>query len=344
MKNFLLERAFALLQPFLLHKDAETAHLRTLKALKLLQSPLSHILFSADRAEKADKEYIKIAGLNFPNRVGIAAGFDKNAEAVDALFTLGFGFVEIGTVTPFPQIGNPQPRLFRLPEDRAVINRMGFNNEGAHIAARRLAKRKSNGIVGVNVGTNKDTEDKTADYAKCVDILAPYADYFTLNVSSPNTPGLRDLQTEEHLKKIFDTVFDVVARKNTGKTQPIFIKFAPDLTEEEIKILAQTVNHSPIAGVIATNTLLNRPILNNKIHAQEAGGLSGAPIFTAAQQAADHFKTYLHKDKILIRAGGIDTADKARTALNCGADLIQIYTGFVYGGLRLLYDLLSVKA
>ena len=340
----LMSGFFNLVRPFLHQADAEGAHDFTLKCLKLIEKPPFSFLLSPEKPAARYREKRIVAGLSFPNPVGVAPGFDKNAVAVDALLALGFGFVEVGTLTPRPQSGNPKPRLFRLTEDEAVINRMGFNNDGAEAAARRLrARREKNkpGIVGANIGANKDSEDMSADYGLCIDALYDCADYFTVNVSSPNTPGLRNLQNSESLQRIFDGVFNRLESKlKNGALPPVFLKIAPDLTAVQTEEIAETVNASPVAGVIATNTLLNRPPLKSPLQ-KEQGGLSGDPIFEAARETAETLKNALNPDKALIRVGGINSRARAENALRENADLIQIYSGLVYQGPGLLYEILK---
>jgi dihydroorotate dehydrogenase len=258
--------------------------------------------------------------------VGLAAGFDKDAEVPDAMLSLGFGFVEVGTVTPLPQAGNPKPRLFRLSEDRAVINRMGFNNKGQATALERLAARRRRGIVGVNVGANKDAADRVADYAAGVRQMAPVADYLTINISSPNTPGLRALQGGDALGELLDAV--TRARPSGGP--PVFLKVAPDLEPEEIDAIVKTAM-GRIDALIIGNTTLSRPMLHST-HAGEAGGLSGAPLGRLALQRLRDFRSASGGALPLVAAGGIETAGQAWERIKAGASMVQIYSALVYHG------------
>ena len=269
-----------------------------------------------------------IGGVAFPSPVGVAPGYDKDAEVPDALLGLGFGFVEVGTITPLPQAGNPKPRLFRLAEDRAVINRMGFNNGGAEAAHRRLRKRAGRpGIVGINIGANKDSDDRIADYALMTELMAPLASYLTINISSPNTPGLRDLQTGDALKHLLDGVFEARGERAT----PVFLKLAPDLEPSEIDAIAKVALDSPLAALIISNTTLARPDLKSS-HADEAGGLSGAPLAPLALQRLKDFRKATGGQIPLIAAGGIDSADAAWERIVAGAGLVQLYSAMVYHG------------
>ncbi len=274
-------------------------------------------------------------GLEFPNPVGLAAGFDKDARWVDALECLGFGFIEIGTVTPVAQPGNDQPRLFRLPEDEALINRMGFNNSGAVAAAEKLRRRKSKIIIGGNIGKNKTTpnEDALSDYMKCFEALHEVVDYFVVNVSSPNTPGLRALQEKAPLLHILLTL----QQKNLlySKPKPILLKIAPDLTFEQLDDIIEIVASSGIAGVIATNTTISREGLKtpaNVIAEIGAGGLSGKPVTEKSTEVIRYLKNKSKNAFPVIGVGGIHTPEDAIEKLNAGADLIQVYTGFIYEG------------
>ena len=277
----------------------------------------------------------KLWGITFPNPVGLAAGFDKDAKYTDALACLGFGFIEIGTVTPRPQPGNPQPRLFRLPADQALINRMGFNNGGSSAAAARLKHRKEKIIIGGNLGKNKDTpnEDACSDYEIAFRDLYDVVDYFVVNVSSPNTPGLRALQDKEPLMKILNSLMDL--NKQLGSPKPLLLKIAPDLTNDQLNDIIEIVNATGIDGVVATNTTIDRSSLQTSasdVEALGAGGLSGMPL----RERATEVIRYLHREgggKIpIIAVGGIFTAEDAIEKLNAGASLVQVYTGFIYEG------------
>lgn len=277
----------------------------------------------------------EFCGIRFPNPVGLAAGFDKDARFTDPLAMLGFGFVEIGTVTPRPQPGNPQPRLFRLPDDQALINRMGFNNGGASAAAQRLKHRREAIIIGGNIGKNKDTPNENAlsDYEACLKELYDVSDYFVVNVSSPNTPGLRELQDKEPLMRLLHRLQELNVA--WGSPKPLLLKIAPDLTNEQLDDIVAIVRETGISGIVATNTTIDRSRLTTPqtvVEAIGAGGLSGRPVRDRATEVI----RYLHQKgagKIPIMAvGGIFTAEDAREKLNAGATLVQVYTGFVYEG------------
>ena len=305
--------------------DPEFAHelvvfgLRALSSLRIL------------RARKPKSRY-EVMGLEFENRFGMAAGFDKNAKLIKPLHALGFGHVEIGTVTPKPQLGNDRPRLFRLPKNQALINRMGFNNEGAEeIALRLKALRAENEVlpvIGVNIGKNKTTPAAEAvkDYQICAEKLAPFADYLVVNVSSPNTPGLRDLQQVESLRPILS----VVLEKSLGK--PVLVKIAPDLNDQDVVEVCKLVSELGLHGVVATNTTISREALTSEPHIDEVGGLSGTVLKQRSNQVLSLVKAELPKDKVLIGVGGVSTRSDVEQKLEAGADLVQAYTGFVYGG------------
>ena len=311
---------FPLARPLLFTLDPERAHRLSLTGLKRLPT---------GRPPRHDPALgVTIGGVTFPSPVGVAPGYDKDAEVPDALLGLGFGFVEVGTIPPLPQAGNPRPRLFRLAEDRAVINRMGFNNGGAEAAHRRLRKRAGRpGIVGINIGANKDSDDRIADYALMTELMAPLASYLTINISSPNTPGLRDLQTGDALKHLLDGVFEARGERAT----PVFLKLAPDLEPSEIDAIAKVALDSPLAALIISNTTLARPDLKSS-HADEAGGLSGAPLAPLALQRLKDFRKATGGEIPLIAAGGIDSADAAWERIVAGASLVQLYSAMVYHG------------
>jgi dihydroorotate dehydrogenase len=271
---------------------------------------------------------VRAFGLDFPNPVGLAAGFDKDAEVPDAMAKFGFGFVECGTVTPRPQSGNPRPRLFRLAGDRAVINRMGFNNGGMARAAARLQARKGRGIVGINIGANKDSADRIADYVTGFERLGPLADYVTVNVSSPNTPGLRGLQNREELTRLLDRLGTARAR---GRPVPLLLKIAPDLDEHAMDEIADVVRASAIEGLIVSNTTLARPPLASR-HAGEAGGLSGVPLFEPSTEVLRRMHARLGTGVTLVGAGGVASGADAYAKIRAGATLVQLYTALVYEG------------
>ena len=308
---------YKLLRPFAFALDAETAHRATVTALSLSPLlPLPH--FPPDLASE-------VASLRFPSPVGLAAGFDKDAECPDAMLGLGFGFVEVGTLTPTPQGGNPKPRLFRLKEDRAVINRMGFNNSGQTAAFERLKKRERRGIVGVNIGANKDSLDRIADYAAGVRAMAPVADYLTVNISSPNTPGLRNLQAGGELVELLAAVREV---RTPGI--PVFLKVAPDLEGGDHDRIVRAAIDSGIDALIVSNTTISRPSL--KSPADEAGGLSGLPLKQLALEQLKKFRAASGGQILLIAAGGIESADDAWARIVAGASLVQLYSAMVYEG------------
>jgi len=282
---------------------------------------------------------VRAFGLNFPNPVGMAAGFDKSAEVPDALLRLGFGFVEIGSVTPKPQSGNPRPRLFRLERDEAVINRMGFNNDGADVVLRRLAARAHlPGIVGVNVGANKDSPDRVADYVSLIETFAPVASYFTVNVSSPNTPGLRNLQQAASLDDLLAKVIDARERvREKAGDSPVLLKIAPDLTLNELDDVVHVARSRRVDGMIVANTTLARPSsLREQERAKEQGGLSGRPLFRLSTRMVA--ETYVRVEGAfpLIGVGGVDSGGAALTKIRAGASLIQLYSSLVYKGLGLV--------
>jgi len=307
---------------------AETAHNATL-ALAGAMTPLLPKPGPAD-----PRLAVRAFGLDFPNPIGLAAGFDKNAQVPDAMARFGFGFVECGTVTPRPQAGNPQPRLFRLAEDRAVINRMGFNNGGSRAAARNLKARKgsyakgSGGIVGINIGANKDSADRIADYALCFAELAGLADYVTVNVSSPNTPGLRGLQGKDELTRLLATLIDARAK---GANRPILLKIAPDLDEPALDEIAEVVRASGIEGLIVSNTTIARPALRSA-HAGETGGLSGRPLLAPSTRVLGEMHKRLNGAVTLVGAGGIASGEDAYAKIRAGASLVQLYTALAYEG------------
>src|SRR5690606_10263696 len=277
----------------------------------------------------------EVFGLSFKNPVGLAAGLDKDAGFIDEMAMLGFGFLEIGTLTPKPQEGNPKPRLFRLPNDQGLINRMGFNNGGVEEAVSRLKKRKSSVLIGGNIGKNKDTpnHEAIADYLLCLEALHPYVDYFVLNVSSPNTPNLRDLQEKEPLTKLLKTVMDLNSTK--VKPKPILLKIAPDLSDTQLDDIIDIVNETGISGIIATNTTISRENLKtgkDEIDEIGSGGLSGMPLRDRSTEVIRYLYTKSNGAFPIIGVGGIHSADDAMEKLEAGASLIQLYTGFIYEG------------
>ncbi len=331
----------ALIRPLLFQFDPETIHHFSFRFLKIALGLPGAKALARYFFVKSDPALVReVFGLRFPNPVGLAAGFDKNAELVDELACLGFGFIEIGTLTPRPQPGNDRPRLFRLRADRALINRMGFNNHGAAAAADRLRRRRSRVIVGGNLGKNKTTpnEAATADYLASFRELHPVVDYFVVNVSSPNTPGLRDLQEKEPLTQLLNQLKTENQKLNTQR--PILLKIAPDLTDSQLDDIIEIVRETGTAGVIATNTTINRaesdgsPLQSDAatLQAAGAGGLSGPPL----KDRATHVIRYLVEKSggafPVIGVGGIETAADVREKLEAGASLVQLYTGFIYEG------------
>jgi dihydroorotate dehydrogenase len=278
-----------------------------------------------------------ICGLNFPNPIGLAAGFDKNAEVPNALLSRGFGAVEVGTITPKPQAGNPRPRLFRLAKHQALINRFGFNNDGIEACLNRLERRQPHGVLGINIGANKDSTDRIADYVLGINAFQKFADYFTVNISSPNTPGLRALQTGDALKSLTDAVMDARAKNATaaGKSPLVFVKIAPDLDDAELDAIAAVALSSGIDGLIISNTTLARPVAENTPHRDEQGGFSGEPLFERSTIMLARMRQRVGKDMPMIGVGGINSAERALAKIEAGANLVQLYTGMVYSGLGL---------
>ena len=313
---------YSLFRPLIFKLDAEKAHRTTIAVLKMR----SGTGFTPE-PNWTPELGTTVAGLRFPNPVGLAAGFDKDAEVFGPMLNLGFGFVEVGTLTPLPQPGNPKPRLFRLEEDAAVINRMGFNNEGQAAALGRLRGRYGNGIVGVNIGANKDWDDRIADYVSGVRAMSAVADYLTINISSPNTPGLRQLQDEGALRALLSAVDE--AREPEGP--PIFLKVAPDLGEGEPDQIVRVVAQHRIDGIIVANTTISRPPLRS-LHAKETGGLSGRPLKALALNALRDFRLASGGEIPLIGVGGIASAEDAWERIRAGASLVQLYSAMVYEG------------
>ena len=312
---------YSMLRPLIHLMDGESAHLATIRLLRLapfLSSPVPHPMLAT-----------RLAGLDLPSPVGLAAGFDKDARVPDRMLALGFGFVEVGTLTPRPQSGNPRPRLFRLAEDRAVINRMGFNNGGVESALERLKNRPRTGLVGINIGANKDTENRVLDYIAAFEAVAPHADYVTVNISSPNTPGLRALQDKAALDELLDAVLGLRARPDLKV--PVFLKVAPDLEPADIDDVADVAIKRGLDALIVSNTTISRPSLRSR-HAGETGGLSGAPLKGLAQQRIKDFRKASGGAIPLIGAGGIESSDDAYARIRAGASAIQLYSALVYEG------------
>ena len=330
---------YALARPFLFGLDPETAHELTMASLARTQgTPLSAAYCSSKVSDP-----IELAGLKFPNRVGLAAGLDKNARCIDGLAAMGFGFVEVGTVTPKAQPGNPKPRMFRLPEAHALINRLGFNNDGldaflANVQKSKLRKQgaKNALLLGLNIGKNAATpiENAVDDYLICLDGVYPHADYVTVNISSPNTKNLRALQSDDALDALLGRIAE---RRETlaaqhGKRVPIFVKIAPDLDDAQIDVIAATLKRHAMDGVVATNTTLSREAVKGQRHAEEAGGLSGAPVLAASNRVIGQLRAALGKGFPIIGVGGVMSGADAVSKIQAGADVVQIYTGLIYKG------------
>ena len=333
---------YALTRPFLFGLDPEHAHELTLGAIARLQNTPAQCIWS--QARIADP--VTVAGLKFPNRIGLAAGLDKNGRCIDGLGAMGFGFIEVGTVTPKGQPGNDKPRMFRLPQADALINRLGFNNEGlaAFLANVQRARsfRAAGGLVGLNIGKNAATpiENAVDDYLIGLEGVFPHADYITVNISSPNTKNLRALQSDEALDALLS---QLQARKQqlqkaSGRQVPMFVKIAPDLEEDQVAVIAQTLQKNGIDGVIATNTTISRDAVQGLAHAGEMGGLSGRPVFEASNRVIRLLRAALGKDFPIIGVGGVLSGDDARAKIQAGADLVQLYTGLIYKGPALVRE------
>lgn len=330
---------YALTRPLLFALDAEAAHDLTMSLLARGQGTPLQWAWSSETIS----DPIELAGLTFPNRVGMAAGLDKNARCIDALGAMGFGFVEVGTVTPKAQPGNPKPRMFRLPAAQALINRLGFNNDGLDAfvnnvqhAQFRSQKREHPMLLGLNIGKNATTpiEHATSDYLACLQGVYPHADYVTVNISSPNTQNLRELQSDAALDALLNAIADrreVLAREH-GRRVPIFVKIAPDLDEAQVAVIANALQRHGMDGVIATNTTIRRDAVQGMAHAQETGGLSGAPVRDASNQVIRQLRAALGSRFPIIGVGGILGAEDAISKIRAGADVVQIYTGLIYEG------------
>ena len=324
------------LKHLLFKMDPERAHDRTMKLLALCcRIPLVGRLLTWVYGVRDPSLEVEVAGLKFPNPVGLAAGFDKDARWLIEMQTLGFGFVEVGTLTPIGQSGNPRPRLFRLPVDRGVINRMGFNNGGVNAAVERLKCRPKDLVVGGNIGKNKSTpnENATQDYIACFDALHPHVDYFVVNVSSPNTPGLRELQDKEPLKLLLQAV--MLRNESAEPKRPVFLKIAPDLTDSQLDDIISLVGETGISGIIATNTTVARDSLLTpieEVEAMGAGGLSGGPLHERSNEVIRYLHTKSGGSFPIIGVGGICSAEDALEKLDAGATLVQVYSGLIYAG------------
>jgi len=312
--------------------DAETIHELTIKSLKSTGSTMLNNVYKQNVANKP----VNVMGIDFLNPVGLAAGLDKNGECVDAFAAMGFGFVEVGTVTPRPQPGNDKPRIFRLPEANAIINRMGFNNKGVDYLVSQVRAAKFNGVLGINIGKNKDTPEESAkdDYIHCMRKVYDFATYITINISSPNTPGLRALQYGDALNELLSAlkVEQAQLAEQYGKYVPIAVKIAPDLTEEEVLSIAQSLIDNNIDGVIATNTTLSREGVEGLEHGDQQGGLSGEPVKDKSTTVIKILSKALDNQLPIIGVGGIASSSDANEKLAAGASLVQVYTGFIYQG------------
>jgi len=329
---------YELIRKFLFKLNAETSHELTLDLLGAAKRLGILGLF----APKVPDQPIELLGLTFPNSVGLAAGLDKNGDYIDALGSLGFGFIEIGTITPRPQPGNPKPRLFRLPEHEAIINRMGFNNKGVDHLVEQVKKSQYKGVLGINIGKNFDTavEDADRDYEICLEKVYAHADYVAVNISSPNTPGLRKLQFGESLTSLLATLkaAQVRLQGQYDKYTPILVKIAPDMDEAETRLVANALLESDMDGVISTNTTLAREAVAGHVHANEAGGLSGLPVREASNQVLAWLKDELQGKMPIIGVGGILDGASAAKKASLGADLVQVYSGFIYKGPKLISE------
>ncbi|MCB0564893.1 MAG: quinone-dependent dihydroorotate dehydrogenase [Phaeodactylibacter sp.] len=334
---------YAFLKPLLFRLGPERAHSLTVKALQTaLSVPGGSTLFQQWCTLRDDRLHRRLFGLDFPNPVGLAAGFDKDGRYYRSMQHLGFGFIEIGTVTPLPQPGNPSPRLFRLPPDQALINRMGFNNEGVDAMVARLRNRPPGLIIGGNIGKNKVTpnEKATDDYLICFEKLFDHVDYFVVNVSSPNTPNLRDLQEKEPLTRLLSTL--QARNHDQAKPKPLLLKIAPDLTDGQLDDILDIARDTELAGLIATNTTISREGLHtpaSQVEAMGAGGLSGLPLRERATEVIRYLHEKSQGEMPIIGVGGITSPDDAREKLDAGASLIQVYTGLIYYGPTLARDI-----
>lgn len=338
---------YALTRPFLFGLDPEHAHEITLGALARIQ----HTPLICAVAQKRVESPVTVAGLVFPNRVGLAAGLDKNGRCIDAFGAMGFGFVEVGTVTPKAQPGNPKPRMFRLPDAQGLINRLGFNNDGLDVFVanvRRSRFRQRGGILGLNIGKNAATpiENAVDDYLIGLDGVYPHADYVTVNISSPNTKNLRELQSDAALDALL-TAIEARGRAladRHGRRVPIFVKIAPDLDDSQVQLIARTLKKTGMDGVIATNTTIARDAVRHLPHGEEVGGLSGAPVFEASNRVIAQLRAELGAGFPIIGAGGVMSGADARAKIAAGADLVQVYTGFIYKGPALVPEVARATA
>lgn len=332
---------FSLSQKLMFQLDPERAHEMAIAMFK----HTAHTPLKCAYAQQLAAKPVTVMGLDFKNPLGLAAGLDKNGECVDAFDAMGFGFVEVGTVTPRAQPGNDKPRIFRLKQQQAIINRMGFNNKGVDHLVEQVSKRQSNGILGINIGKNIDTavENGKDDYLLCMDKVYQHASYITVNISSPNTPGLRALQYGDALDDLLSSLKERQSQlaQQHQKTVPLLLKIAPDLSEEEVVQISDSLVRHHVDGVIATNTTLSRQGVASSTYAGEAGGLSGRPVAAKSTEVVRILHREINGQLPIIGVGGIDSADEAKNKLDAGASLIQVYTGFIYNGPKLVKDIVN---
>ncbi|WMS89387.1 quinone-dependent dihydroorotate dehydrogenase [Pseudoalteromonas sp. HL-AS1] len=332
---------YDLARRFMFTRDAEWAHEFALNNLRRFTNTPLNLAWSQNISDKP----VDFLGLKFKNPVGLAAGLDKNAECIDAFSQMGFGFIEVGTITPRAQAGNDKPRIFRLPESNAIINRMGFNNKGVDNLVANVKAAKYSGILGINIGKNKDTPNEQGkdDYIHCMRKVFEHASYITVNISSPNTPGLRDLQygaaLDDLLQSLKNEQLDLVAKHN--KQVPMLVKIAPDLDQIQIEQVSESLLNNKIDGVIATNTTLERAAVMGQLYAEEAGGLSGHPVRMRSTEVVSELKRLTQGKLPIIGVGGIDDAQSAKEKLDAGANLVQVYTGFIYKGPQLVKSIVN---
>jgi len=335
---------YPVLRKLLFSLEPETAHDFSLECLGAAERLKLLSLFTPS----VEDSPVELLGLTFPNAIGLSAGLDKNGDYFNALGQLGFGFVEIGTVTPEPQAGNAKPRMFRLAEHEAIINRMGFNNKGVDYLVDRVKNRRFDGILGINIGKNKVTaeEDALSDYEIAMEKVYPYADYITVNISSPNTPGLRNLQFGDSLDRLLEglAIKKTQLSEQYGRRVPVLIKIAPDMNEEEVAGISQTFLKHKVDGVIATNTTLDKSAVIDSPHAEEMGGLSGAPLTQQSTLIIKQLRAHLGSEMPIIGVGGIQQGSDAIEKLAAGANLVQVYSGFIYRGPALITDLRKAVA
>ncbi|MFT7126520.1 MAG: dihydroorotate dehydrogenase [Pseudoalteromonas tetraodonis] len=337
----MLHRFYRLARSVLFQLDAEKAHDLTLESLACMSGSTARVLINPGVPSKP----VEVMGIRFDNPVGLSAGLDKNAVAIDAFDGMGFGFVEVGTITPLGQPGNPKPRMFRIPQKQAIINRLGFNNRGVDNLIENVKKSSYKGVLGINIGKNKDTPVERAvdDYLICMNKVYAHADYITVNISSPNTPGLRGLQEGEALEGLLAGVKQAQARmtEETGRYVPVAVKVAPDLDDEQIAEIARVVLNVKMDGLIATNTTITRDAVQGLKHADEQGGLSGAPVAQRSTEVIAAFHKILKDDVPIIGVGGICSAEDALAKRDAGAKLVQIYSGFIYRGPALIKEIVQ---